>query len=127
AHFDETIRLLIREGKLTSEEDAFGPNQTATTRCRLAYILSPEARTASTVFPAARPEKPKPSTVVAPLPPPAPPTTAPALPSPAVRLEAIGRLRDEGVRIEREWTERFGPDCFRSGSPEFLKTLFQQV
>src|SRR2546430_15709413 len=52
AHFDETLRGVVREGKLTSDQDAFAPNLTSTTRCRLAYILAPEARTPSTVLPA---------------------------------------------------------------------------
>lgn len=128
AHFDETIRLMVRTGKLTCDSDPFDPRLTATTRCRLAYLLSPEARTSAIRLPQA-PETPKPRPVIDPAPappppPPAPASVAPALPSPAVRLEAIGRLREEKNRLEKLWSERFGDDCFRKGSSEFLKTVF---
>src|SRR5687767_1843346 len=103
-HFDETIRRLVRERKLTSDSDPFAPTLTSTTRCRLAYMLVPEAKTPSIVQPV---PAPKPPTAAVPPPPPPPlPPSAPLLPSPAVRLEAIGRVRDEKARVEREWSER---------------------
>jgi hypothetical protein len=127
AHFDETIRQLVRERKLTSDSDPLAATLSSTTRCRLAYVLAPEAKTPTTVVKAAPPpEKPKPPSIGAP-PPPPPPPVAPALPSPAARLEAIGRLREEKARVERDWFARHGADCFRRGSPEFLKALFLQA
>jgi serine/threonine protein kinase len=127
AHFDEAIRQLVRERKITSESDVFAPTLTSTTRCRLAYILAPETKAPSIVQPPPGVEKPRPAVIVPPPPPPAPPAAAPALPSPAARLEAIGRLRDEKARAEREWFGRFGADCFRNGSAGFVKTLFAQA
>lgn len=126
-HFDETIRQLVRDGKLTSDSDAFAPSLTSTTRCRLAFMLAPGARTATTtVQPVPVAEKPQAPAVVPP-PPPVVRETRPTLPSPAVRLEVIGRLRADRDRVVKEWFERFGADCFLNGSPEFLKTLFQQA
>jgi serine/threonine protein kinase len=124
AHFDEAIRQLVRERKITSDSDVFAPALTSTTRCRLAYLVAPEAKAPSIVRPP--PEKPKPPVSVAP-PPPPPAPAAPVLPSPAARLEAIGRVRGEKARTEHEWFERFGADCFRNGSAGFVKTLFSQA
>jgi serine/threonine protein kinase len=123
AHFDETIRLLVRQGKLTSDSDPFDPRLTSTTRCRLAYLLSPEARTSAIRLPTA-PETPKPRPLVPSPPPPPPPPVVPALPSPAARLEAIAKLREEKARLETLWSGRFGADCLQKGSTEFLKVLF---
>src|SRR5262245_34143966 len=90
-HFDETIRLMVRERKLTSDTDPLAATLTSTTRCRLSLLLTPEARTTIHLIPV--PEKPKAPTVVAVSPPAAPPIpVAPPLPSPAARLDAIGRL-----------------------------------
>jgi serine/threonine protein kinase len=128
-HFDETIRQLIRDRKLTCDSDVFAPTLTSTTRCRLAYVLTEEAKAPTLIQPVPASKPPPtakaPTIVAVPSVPAAP--MVPALPSPAARLEAIGRLRDEKARLEREWTERFGPDCFRSGPAAFVKALFQQV
>ncbi|HEV3027411.1 MAG TPA: protein kinase, partial [Planctomycetota bacterium] len=125
-HFDEALRQLLRERIVTSDSDPWASNLTSTTRCRLAYTLTPEARQASLArpipapAPAPAPTTPKPDPIAAP-----PPTPVrPALPSPAVRLEVIGRLREEKVRVEADWKSRFGADCFRSGPPGFIKALF---
>ncbi|HVR82739.1 MAG TPA: serine/threonine-protein kinase [Planctomycetota bacterium] len=121
-HFDEALRQLLRERIVTSESDPWASNLTSTTRCRLAYTLTLEARQASLArpIPAPAPTTPKPAPITA-----APPTRVrPALPSPAVRLELIGRLRQEKVRIEADWQKRFGAGCFQSGPPGFLKALF---
>src|SRR5262249_29108154 len=93
--------------------------------CRLAFLLTPEAKAPSTIQPLPVPEKPKAPTIIPTPLPPAP--VAPVLPSADARLEAIGRLRDEKVRTEREWAERFGADCFRSGAAAFVRALFTQV
>jgi hypothetical protein len=121
-HFDEALRQLLREKLVTSESDPWASNLTSTTRCRLAYTLTAEARQASLArpIPAAPRATPKPEPVAAALPTP----VRPALPSPAVRLEVIGRLREEKVLVEAEWKRRFGADCFRSGPPGFIKALF---
>ncbi|MBI3854800.1 MAG: protein kinase [Planctomycetes bacterium] len=117
-HFDETLRFLLREKKITSESDPWAPNLTSTTRCRLAYMLVPEAKAPSVVRPLPAAEKPKPAPVIVP---------APLPPSPALRREPIGPLRDEKARIDREWAGRFGPDCFRNGPAGFVKALFLQA
>jgi hypothetical protein len=130
-HFDAAIRQMVRDGKLTSDSDVFVATLTSTTRCRLAYVLTDAARAPSLIQPlppAGPPSKP-PTVAAAPAPPPPPPPApiVPALPSPAARLEAIGRIRDERAKIERDWFDRHGADCFRSGSSNFTKALFQQV
>jgi serine/threonine protein kinase len=131
-HFDATIRQMVRDRKLTSDSDVFVPTLTSTTRCRLAYVLTDEAKAPSLIQPLPVAPPSKPPTVAAAPPPPAPPSRppapiVPALPSPAARLEAIGRLRDERVKTEREWFDRHGADCFRAGSAAFLNALFRQV
>lgn len=131
-HFDEALRLLLREKKLTSESDPWAPTLTSTTRCRLAYTLTPEFRAVSLIqpIPAAAPSTPQPAPAPSPAPepvaPPQPPPV-PSLPPPAVRREILGRLREEKIRLEREWTGRFGADCFRSGPPGFIKSLGEQI
>jgi len=130
-HFDATVRQMVRDRMLTSDSDVFAPTLTSTTRCRLAYVLTDLGKMSTTTMQAIPPavKAKTPTLVQAPPPPPAPPPlpVAPALPSPAARLEAIGRLRDERARIEREWFGRFGADCFRNGPATFVKALFQQA
>src|SRR5688572_4324059 len=63
-HFDETIRRLVREAKLTSDSDPFAPELTSTTRCRLAYVLTDAGRAPTTVQSIPVPVKPKAPTAV---------------------------------------------------------------
>jgi hypothetical protein len=54
-HFDEALHRMIRQGYLACDEDAFSPIQTETGRCRLSYLLSPEAKALSRVVRAPSP------------------------------------------------------------------------
>lgn len=131
AHFDETLRALVRERKLSSESDPLAPSLTLTLRGQLGYVLAADVKAASI---RARSRASTPPHAERTPPPAAPrpaaspvPGAAPLLPSPAVRLELIGRLREEKSRVAALWSERFGPDCFHNGPAEFVKTVYRQA